>query len=467
MPRITMLGGSSSSGFRPTVDDAAPTYTLQVPAMVNKNSSFWANISTTGVADGVQIPYSISGPTATSSGVFVINSNMANVSITTIESLTTETRPITVSLLGKSVSASLDCFPSRIIPTVETSGNVTLNWNYYVTSLGEPDRFEVYVDGTLRANVNTSVASFSISSGADRTLLIKPRRGASYTGADITRTVRYFDHTAASQSWTVPTGCQYLMVDVLGAQGGSGGAGGRTRTLLEVTAGETLYMYVGGLGANAASVSCSATNPGNNAGGFNGGGSGGYVTDSYGCPAPNVSYIRGPGGGGASDIRRGGTALANRILVSGGGGGGAYPGANNISSTQVGHGAGYNSVPTDGGAAGQPYWSADVRGYAATSTAGGAGGPGAVSNGGAGSLGQGGNAANGSVYGNAPGGASGGGGGYYGGGAGGANSNYGSAGSGGGGSGYLSPVMAGLFAQYGTSAAGYNTGHGKIFVITQ
>ena len=50
-------------------------------------------------------------------------------------------------------------------------------------------------------------------------------------------------------------------------------------------------------------------------GGWNGGG-GTYDTDWSGCD---------PGqGGGASDIRIGGTALSDRIIVAGGGGGGAY-----------------------------------------------------------------------------------------------------------------------------------------------
>lgn len=466
MPRITSLGGSSAAGFRPVVDDPAPTYALTVPIAVDRNTSFTVTLNTTNVNNGVQVPYTVSGPTTTSLGVFTVSANTATATLTTTESfVNTTTVPVVLGLRGIPVTATVDCYTSRVIPTVEPSGNISLNWTYYTTSAGTPDSFEIYVDGLLRANVSTSTASFAISSGSDRTLLIRPRRGGAYTGADITRTVRYFEHTGSSQSWTVPAGRQYMIVDVLGAQGGGpGGPGGRTRTFMPVTAGETLYFYVGGAGTTGTTVSCSTSNPGLVAGGFNGGGSGGYVTDTYGCPS-GTSYIRGHGGGGASDVRRGGTALANRIIVSGGGGGGNYQGAGLTSASLTGHGAGYLTQATDGGSSGQPYWSPAVRGYAATNTAGGAGGPGAVSSGGSGSLGQGGSATTGGVYGDNPGGSCGGGGGYYGGGAGGANSNYGSAGAGGGGSGYLDPFYAGLFSNYGTSSAGYNTGAGKILVI--
>ena len=79
--------------------------------------------------------------------------------------------------------------------------------------------------------------------------------------------------------------------DVQGAQGGNGGGnGGRAIDTLHVTPGTVVNVFVGGDGDN---------------GGFNGGGNGG------------ASF-----GGGASDIRLGGTALSARVLIAGGGGGG-------------------------------------------------------------------------------------------------------------------------------------------------
>lgn len=107
-----------------------------------------------------------------------------------------------------------------------------------------------------------------------------------------------FSYTGAVQSFVVPNCITSLNVDVLGAEGGQSGAGlgGESKGTLAVTGGETLYIYVGGRGGG----------PGSN-GGWNGGGNAG-------------SYDRGSGGG-ASDIRRLGNTLNDRVIVAGGGGG--------------------------------------------------------------------------------------------------------------------------------------------------
>ena len=93
-----------------------------------------------------------------------------------------------------------------------------------------------------------------------------------------------------------------VLVNITGAQGatsdyyggvGGGGLGGWVQTLLLVTAGQSLYVYVGGKGLPGAS--------------FNGGGAGGN------------NYVA--GGGGASDIRTMAGNLATRLIVAGGGGG--------------------------------------------------------------------------------------------------------------------------------------------------
>ena len=105
-----------------------------------------------------------------------------------------------------------------------------------------------------------------------------------------------------------------------GADGGSldssytgttrSGYGGRTYGTMLVTPGEVLYLYVGGKGPTPAKSGGATVS-----GGWNGGAAG-Y---SY-APTSAIVHIR-PAGGGASDIRIGGTALANRVLVAGGGGG--------------------------------------------------------------------------------------------------------------------------------------------------
>ena len=115
-----------------------------------------------------------------------------------------------------------------------------------------------------------------------------------------------FDHTGQVQVWEVPASAIYT-IEAWGAAGGTGpgtspdrdgagGQGGRAWGDYELQAGEELRIFVGGEGQRG---------PG--AGGFNGGGACGQYG---GC------------GGGASDVRRGGADLEDRILVAGGAGGG-------------------------------------------------------------------------------------------------------------------------------------------------
>ena len=86
---------------------------------------------------------------------------------------------------------------------------------------------------------------------------------------------------------------------------GLGGRGGRVVGVISVNVGDPMYIFVGGAGQNGKFNQDSI-------GGVNGGGS----SQSGGGATGNGS------GGGATDIRIGGTALANRIVVAGGGGGG-------------------------------------------------------------------------------------------------------------------------------------------------
>ncbi len=120
-----------------------------------------------------------------------------------------------------------------------------------------------------------------------------------FLGFGLTNTwsqVTTFSYTGGMQTYVVPLGVTSLEMDLFGAAGyGDLGQGGRCKAELAVTPGETLNIYVGGAGTSTG-------------GGFNGGGT----------PGTNATY---GGGGGASDIRQGGTGLANRIIVAGGGGG--------------------------------------------------------------------------------------------------------------------------------------------------
>lgn len=176
-------------------------------------------------------------------------------------------------------------------------------------------------------------------------------------------------YSGSAKQITLPKG-QYKL-ECWGAQGGyrssssSGGNGGYSVGILNLTQKTTVYLYTGGAG-----------NTGKTAGGFNGGGK-------------RSSYN---GGGGGTDIRIGSNSLYARVIVAGGGG---SDGASNRNGM---YGGG-----TSGGTATQNYGSG---GGGGTQTAGGAGG----SNN-AGTFGQGGQGLSSSGgYGGA------GGGGWYGGG---------------------------------------------------
>jgi hypothetical protein len=123
-----------------------------------------------------------------------------------------------------------------------------------------------------------------------------------------------FSCTKTIQNFTVPQGYNYMAVDLRGAAGGNGGTtgtpgyGARVQSYFSVNPGTLLNVFVGCQGATA---SAAVNGQFNNlalgeGGGYNGGGPG------YGVAT---------GGGGATDIRIGGTAYANRIIVAGGGGG--------------------------------------------------------------------------------------------------------------------------------------------------
>jgi len=243
-----------------------------------------------------------------------------------------------------------------------------------------------------------------------------------------------FNYTGQRQTFTVPVDVKWLSVVALGARGAGTDSsnGGRVYAVIPVTPGERLAVFVGGEGSEMS-------------GGFNGGGNGGGA--AYDC------YCHGYGGGGASDIRRRGDKLRDRVLVVGGGGGqggrgtnSAYPGgAGGEGGASIGGAgdAGGNDYAGGGGAGGKQHrgGSGGSAGVAAGSfDCGGASGD-------AGSRGQGGDGGAGcsgdngySFYGAGGGGA---GGGYYGagGGGGGSGCNYCGqpGGGGGGGSSYIEP----------------------------
>ena len=217
-----------------------------------------------------------------------------------------------------------------------------------------------------------------------------------------------FEYTGEEKTFEVPTGVYQVQFVAIGGHGGeangpAGGEAAEVKGKLDVEAGRTYYIEVGGNGQSAAE---------GGEGGFNGGGNGGG------------------GGGGASDIRTESNVVPlstedTRIMVAaGGGGGGSTGGEPGGAGGAAGSAGGETNYP--GGGAG-------------TETEGGAGAFGCelAGTGGTGELGIGGSGGY-SFAETGPGG--GGGGGYYGGGGGGGACFVGSSGGGGGSS--LVPPLA-------------------------
>jgi hypothetical protein len=173
-------------------------------------------------------------------------------------------------------------------------------------------------------------------------------------------------------------------IELWGSQGGtaayaaSPGSGSYVSGNFTATNETTLYAFIG------------------NRNGYNGGGSGGSGANT------------GANGGGATDIRLGGTSLDNRIMVAGGGGGG---GAHSNGGSTTNRASASGLTGGDGDEAGVSTTDTDFGfpGQKGTQTRGGSGGVG-------GRRSSYGTSSDGTYY---PGGGGGGGGGYYGGGGGG------------------------------------------------
>ena len=266
---------------------------------------------------------------------------------------------------------------------------------------------------------------------------------------------------SAANAFVVPDGVGSVTITAVGGAGAAGttannatapgGVGGSVTATYPVTAGDTLYVQVGGAGTSG------INQPGGNGrGGVGGGGNGGVTHSSY----KGAGEYSG-GGGGASGVSTTPNCSQWLVVAGGGGGGGAGHKVNATLTYNGGRGGnGCASLPGScapagtgsylapyvaeaGGAGGaQP----DNHGGAAGSAAGGAGG----------NL-QGGNGAesgSGGVAQGDGGGGGGGGAGYFGGGGGGGGGH--SAGGGGGGGGASFAISGGSGPSYGLGAAGQN-----------
>lgn len=264
----------------------------------------------------------------------------------------------------------------------------------------------------LAANGTGNISSFTATNTGNTS------QAASITVTPIKQTSEIFSYTGNMQTWTVPAGVTSITVDARGSKGGDciynqpgvkpddlGGSGGRVIATYPVTPGQVLNIFVGGIP-------------------YNGGGTGaGSIAQAH--------------GGGASDIRIGGTALTDRVIVAGGGGGGG----NNCTPNPEPGGNG-------GGLIGETGWQCGSQtggsvGLGGTQSAGGAAGTSPAT---PGVLGIGGNAGGAGTA------SGGGGGGYYGGG----GAAYGGAG---GGSSYTDPLATSV-----VHTQGFQNGTGEVII---
>jgi hypothetical protein len=236
--------------------------------------------------------------------------------------------------------------------------------------------FILWYDAPTGGNLlgtSLSAAAFPVTAAISTTYYAE---AGVYGGPLTTDTYVY---TGAPQFFVVPAGVDTVILEAWGAQGNSnalgvaGGLGGYATGKLAVSAGDTLWIYVGGGGT-------SSTN-----GGFNGGGNGG----NGGCAQAFAG-----GGGGASDVRLNAITLNDRAIVGAGGGG---AGGNRVSGCGRGNGGGGGAGYYGGG--GGAAWPGGTPGANPTGGTQSAGGTGGIStyttaapanNGGNGALGLGG-----------------------------------------------------------------------------
>lgn len=203
--------------------------------------------------------------------------------------------------------------------TIVAGSNVTFS----VMALGTPPlRYQWHKDGAaISDGTNASYAispvfytnagsysvavsnavGFAISSNALLTVLTPP-----------IVTTQLFNYIGAAEAFVIPAGVTSIQVECWGAQGGNGGGmpgglGGYARANVAVAPGETVTICVGQVGQ-----ATDAAHGGYSTNAFNGGGRGWTWSGFYGYAGS---------GGGASDVRLGGSGLSNRVVVAGGGGG--------------------------------------------------------------------------------------------------------------------------------------------------
>ena len=227
-----------------------------------------------------------------------------------------------------------DICPSELMPvtvTVTTAPAPVVEINS--ACIGTPSELTVSnpIDGFLYQWSTTSDFSTIEATGVTFTPTVN-NQTTYYVRSVVARESEFiFDYTGGVQNVELVPG--FYKLECYGAQGGSGGGlGGYSVGYSHFTNSTTLYVCVGGAGANNSGTAYGA-------GGYNGGARGG---NGYG------SYVAAAGGGGATHIAKENNrgVLANynshreEILIVAGGGGGSGSWYQANYSTYTGHGGG-------------------------------------------------------------------------------------------------------------------------------
>ncbi len=336
---------------------------------VNENSPIVYPISGEGIDVDPQITLSQTSPWDFGS----VASTMPATQICEIEN--TGIDPLTVT------SATLATGTAFTIASLKDSNGNVINFPRIV-AVGAKIMLAIKFEPTATTTFNDTLTIVH-----DGTNEVSPL-DISITGEGRLIIEKTFNYTGAPEQWTVPAGVTSIDVEAYGAEAGlstgsagTPGKGGKLTAKLTVSPGDILNIYVGGKGGNGSP------------------GVGGTAGWNGGAPGESYSGGRGGGGGGgATDIRKNGTDLTDRIFTVGSGGG-------------CGHNGSGESGGNGGGLIGQK-GSNNYGGGGGTQTAGGAGGDaGSGRIGDPGTLGKGGRGWAGST-------AGGGGAGHYGGGGG-------------------------------------------------
>jgi hypothetical protein len=229
-------------------------------------------------------------------------------------SCTCTSAPASPGAITQSPSGSLSQGTTSVTFSVIAVSGVIYNWSVpsgYVITSGQGTNSIVVTIGCISGNVSVT---------AENTCGLSP---VSTIAVTLTAFSKTYTYTGAVQTLTIPPCITTLTIDMAGAQGGcdyslyssttytsSINWGARLQSVVSVTPGTVLNIYVGAAGANGTSSS-------GGTGGTNGSGDG---TGGNGKTPGATDYGNGGGGGASSEI----WINATRCLVAGGGGGMGY-----------------------------------------------------------------------------------------------------------------------------------------------